>query len=67
MPHVKDQHGRDANYLEVVIRLDNDLMRTKEDVAEALRRVAQRIEAGSAEGGILDENGNSVGHFEFKR
>lgn len=46
------------------IECGNDAMRTYEDIAEALRKVADRIENGTREGRIRDTNGNSVGGFE---
>ena len=45
------------------IDLGNDAMQTADDVAEALRRVAKRLEADRdlSSGLIRDLNGNTVG------
>lgn len=45
------------------IELGNAAMRTQEDIARALRKVADRIQGGTEEGGIMDDNGNRVGKF----
>ena len=50
---------------EIEIRGGNDAMRTTEDVAQALRQVAAKLERGDLAGMIRDENGNTCGHFEF--
>jgi hypothetical protein len=47
----------------VKIYLGNDAMQTPEDVADALRRVAEQLENGTTEGSIRDINGNTVGSF----
>ena len=47
------------------IELGNEAMQTAEDVAEALRRTAKRLEMIGQQGPILDTNGNLVGGFEF--
>jgi hypothetical protein len=54
-------------YSEFTLRIDlgNDAMREPEDIADALRRVAQMIENSHGAGGsIMDNNGNTVGKFE---
>jgi len=52
----------------VDIVLGNDAMQTAADVAEALRRLADRLEAYSHDGALLgriyDTNGNCVGSWE---
>lgn len=50
----------------LTIRLGNEAMQDSDDIAEALRRSADRIEQrdNAAEGAILDRNGNTVGSFE---
>jgi hypothetical protein len=52
----------------LTIRLGNDAMQTGGDVAEALRKLADRIDTyrdGSfgANGRIMDANGNDVGEW----
>ena len=47
------------------IELGNEAMKTVEDVAEALCRVAKHLEA--RDGGIIDVNGNMVGDFEWSQ
>lgn len=50
------------------IQLGNDAMQTNEDVAEALRSIAEKLEFEEKESGaIMDENGNSVGRFEVRK
>jgi hypothetical protein len=47
------------------LELGNDAMRSPDDIADALRRVAQMIENSQSGGGsIMDNNGNTVGKFE---
>jgi hypothetical protein len=51
---------------ELTIALGNDTMRSGEDVAEVLYRVATRVEGTDADSGaIVDSNGNTVGSFAF--
>jgi hypothetical protein len=51
----------------LTIELGNDAMRKRRHVASALRDVANAIGQGQAdEGRIRDENGNTVGRWEFK-
>lgn len=53
----------------LVIQLGNEAMRTRNNVATALHKVALRLEKGAhlSDGShkILDRNGNSVGTWEF--
>jgi len=48
----------------LTISLSNDAMQTPEDVAEALRVAASRIESYALPL-IFDLNGNTVGSWEF--
>lgn len=50
----------------VMIKTGNDAMQAGEHLASALRIVADRLEEGRLSGGIKDENGNTVGRYEFK-
>jgi hypothetical protein len=43
----------------------NDAMQTGDDVAAALRTIADKIAAGDWTGGVRDENGNTVGDWRF--
>jgi hypothetical protein len=53
-----------ADVFGLEITLGNDAMRNRYDIAEALRGVAERIEAGSVDSGkVKDLNGNSVGSW----
>lgn len=46
------------------IDLGSDAMQTPQDVAQALRAVAERLDAGpETDGAIRDTNGNKVGYF----
>ena len=50
------------------IRLGNDAMIDRRDVAEALRRIARKLDDGEASGffeTILDDNGNDVGRWKL--
>lgn len=53
--------------LMLMIETGNDAMQTAEQVADAVRQAAQSIEltarVGVFEGGIRDENGNTVGRW----
>jgi hypothetical protein len=49
----------------VKITLGNAAMETAEDVARALRDVAEALEDGRTEGPIFDDNGNKVGTFKL--
>lgn len=51
---------------ELKIELGNDAMQSPEDIAWALRGAAYAIEYGGSAGVIHDDNGNSVGEWEFK-
>jgi hypothetical protein len=60
-----DEHGYPYSEFTLRIDLGNAAMRSPEDIADALRRVAQMIEnSHGAEGSIMDNNGNTVGKFE---
>lgn len=52
------------------IKLGNDAMQTGLDVADALTRIARRIESDDELapdcGKVMDTNGNSVGNWEVK-
>lgn len=49
------------------IQLGNHAMETAENVAEALRHVADQIEAtGELAGRVRDANGNTVGSYEVQ-
>lgn len=50
------------------IKLGNDAMQTPEDIAEALRKVANALDDGflsTSNHGILDVNGNTVGEWKL--
>jgi hypothetical protein len=47
----------------LTIEMENEAMRSRRDVAGALRGLAKRLEDGESEGRIMDENGNTVGRF----
>lgn len=49
----------------VKIETGNDAMRTPQNVAAALVRIAAHLHSGRDSGKIMDANGNSVGTFEF--
>lgn len=51
----------DRPQFSLTIILGNDAMRTPEDVADALRRTADRVY--TERGAIFDANGNRVGGF----
>ena len=48
----------------LTIQLGNAAMETSDDVAEALRRVADKMERNGFDGRIVDLNGNTVGKYE---
>ncbi len=48
------------------IELGNAAMQTPEDIADALRSVANKLESGNTEGSIRDLNGNTVGEFKIE-
>jgi hypothetical protein len=50
---------------ELSIDMGNDAMQYPGDVARALREVADAIDNGAADGRIRDENGNTVGAWDF--
>lgn len=49
----------------VTIELGNEAMESGDDVADALRSVASRVENGQRDGYVRDRNGNTVGSFKF--
>lgn len=52
----------------VKIKLGNAAMQTAEDIAEALRRLADKVESADVEsdrGVVMDLNGNQVGSWEI--
>ena len=62
------------NVFTLSIELDNDAMQTASEVAEALRKLADRLERGDLReqttphgGGIMDINGNTVGEWRTNR
>lgn len=48
----------------LTIESGNAAMQTPDDLAEALRRVADDVQAGRGAGYVKDRNGNSVGTYE---
>lgn len=59
----------------VRVELGNDVMQTSKQVADTLRRIAQRLEdtgymedeeIQSLNRGVMDTNGNSVGEWGFR-
>lgn len=48
------------------VELGNAAMNTREDVAEALERVAGQLRSGSGAGAIIDANGNTTGNYSFE-
>ncbi len=62
----RDQEGREPlGDFTLTIATSNDAMNEPIDVAFALRRVAQRLSDGDTSGRVMDQNGNTVGTFEF--
>lgn len=49
----------------ITIETGNDAMQTSADVADALREVADKLDAGRDGGLVRDANGNTVGRFDF--
>lgn len=49
------------------IKMRNATMQTVEDIAQALRDVANKLERGCTSANILDINGNVVGTFKRGR
>jgi len=47
------------------IELGNDAMRSPDDIAAALRRVALKVQGGTGTGKVWDVNGNAVGAFDI--
>lgn len=56
----------DSGTFEMEIRIGNEAMSTPEDLAWALRRVAERLACGQSDGVIHDVNGNSVGSWAIE-
>ena len=53
----------------VRIRLGNEAMQTAEDLADALRRLAEKVERADVSGDhgvIMDTNGNRVGTWDIE-
>jgi hypothetical protein len=51
--------------VKVTIELGNEAMQTRQDIADALREVAQQfLDDGRYTIPIMDRNGNKVGQFE---
>lgn len=50
--------------LQLTIETDNDAMQSGPEVADALRDVAEKVDAGHCAGRIRDLNGNTVGQWE---
>jgi hypothetical protein len=48
------------------IEMGNDAMKTPTDVGRALMDVAILLRGGRTSGPILDENGNTVGHWSIE-
>ena len=48
------------------ISLGNEAMQTGEDVARALRKVADKLDRGEDRGRVVDDNGNAVGEWGMK-
>lgn len=57
------------SFVSCKIELDggNDAMNTSDDIAEALRDVADKIERGDDSFRIVDANGNTVGDVSIWR
>lgn len=49
----------------LTIETGNDAMQTREDVARALREVAEALDGGREGGYVRDLNGNTVGSYEL--
>lgn len=47
------------------IKIGNAAMKEVGDLAEALRKLADRVDEGNVNGVIRDENGNTVGGFRL--
>jgi hypothetical protein len=57
--------GRTGTRFTFELTLGNDTMKTPNDVARALVRIARVVEMGVRSGGIADDNGNAVGRFRL--
>jgi hypothetical protein len=49
----------------LTIEMGNAAMDTREDLASALEKVAEKLRNGRDGGSVVDENGNTVGTFEL--
>lgn len=47
----------------LTIEMGNAAMQDHADVADVLRELAERLEAGELNGSVRDYNGNTVGRF----
>lgn len=55
------------NHFTLDLTLGNAAMHTAQDVAAALRKLADKLDYGcSTAGFVFDDNGNSVGTYQFK-
>lgn len=50
----------------LTIRTGNDAMSHPDDIAEALRQVAKKLDVGDTGSRIMDDNGNVVGEWVFQ-
>ena len=55
-----------AETLNVTIKLGNAATSEPEDLAQLLRNVADKVEAGASAGRIFDYNGNTVGVWAYE-
>jgi hypothetical protein len=55
-----------ADRFTLTITLGNAAMKSRNDVARALRKVAKKIEDGRTEGSVQDDNGNTCGPWAFE-
>ncbi len=51
---------------EAKIETGNEAMQSPYDVAQALRRIATKLDRDLQAGTVLDENGNTVGSWTFE-
>lgn len=54
-----------AQTFKLTINMGNDAMREAEHVAGALNRTVDAVACGFTNGAIIDDNGNTVGRWEF--
>lgn len=63
----EDWAALDWEQFTLTVKLGNEAMKTRDDVAKALRHAADALQAGLAdEGAIRDDNGNRVGGWSFE-